>query len=59
MIERKIDSYSVVTRNPEAGLTKAEKKIRRELLKEERPIATAAKEIARLRAALAELEPTP
>jgi hypothetical protein len=58
----------VVTPNPEKGLSKAEKAVRRELLTSERPIATAAKllgmsgereagllaEIERLQAALAE-----
>jgi hypothetical protein len=38
-----------ITPNPERGLTAYERKIRREIMAHERPLAFAAKEIARLR----------
>jgi hypothetical protein len=49
--------YTVRKPDPEKGLSAIERDIRRELLRSERPIATAAKEIAGLRAQLAALEP--
>jgi Mn-dependent DtxR family transcriptional regulator len=56
---RASDGYAKIKPNPEAGLTAEEKRIRRELLRSERPIATAASLIAGLRAQLAAKEPEP
>jgi hypothetical protein len=49
--------YTRVKPDPEKGLSAIERDIRRELLRSERPIATAASLIAGLRAQLAALEP--
>jgi hypothetical protein len=46
-------AHDVRTPDPEEGLSRSEREIRRELLQSERPVATAAKLIAGLRAQLA------